>query len=174
MSHWLELNYMALVTQHSGKCSLLSGKQHVQLKHGLCYYTKGSITTRSSQESHHITVYYSKACALCQQQKTPKTRLLEDFPDPSGHMWCLLNLVLLLNMKIKATYFDHCCHCYYLRDDWTEWGQCTVNIEEKPRFSCVCSTKTQLLCIVMKIMDRQVSNVNVIWRQKYQDWKKNS
>ena len=49
--------------------------------------------------------------------------LFEEFPDPFEHRRCQLNLVLLLDRKIKAAYLDSCYYCYYLRDNWPQWNK---------------------------------------------------
>jgi hypothetical protein len=89
-------------------------------------------------------------------------------------MWCQLNLVLLINGKIKATYFDCNYHCYYLGDNQVPWNKEFSEYQrDTQEVFLVCSTKRWLLCIVMKIVDRKVSDINVIWMEKYQDWEKN-
>ena len=63
--------------------------------------------------------------------ETPKMHLFEEFPDPFEHKWCQLNLVLLLDGKIKAAYLDSCYYCYYLRDNWPQWNKgCSEHCRE--------------------------------------------
>lgn len=80
--------------------------QRAQLQTGPRYHAKESMTiSRQLGVSVLPQLTNSKASALSVTE-TSKTHLFEDSPDPFGHMWCQLNLVLLLNGKIKAAYSD--------------------------------------------------------------------
>lgn len=80
--------------------------QHAQLKIGPRYYAKGSMTIRRQLGISVLPPLKNSKASALSVTDTAKTHLFEDSPDPFGHMWCQLNLVLLLNGKIKAASSD--------------------------------------------------------------------